>query len=1217
MARTADYNYDSAFDPEDQRRRVAAVFDEGTPPPPPTEDHPMVAFAKNLLAPLQQPYEVPLLGAALRGADIVQRSTIDAASGLYGIGLQKGAEMLGGGRGREEQAVTSAVTSETDKIQDPWLRALATPLLYAAGASEAKRKAQEQANLPSVQVGPVKVDLLDVAEMALPVTGLIGAAAKGPKALRALRGAPTPKGEIGTLFDAAQKAGATPEQAFAAASDKFGLSATRSFFETGNDIFIAPTNASAKAARQIGVAAGREGAETIEQGSKTVGEAAQRFDQGQEFARGNRAASLDNPGVNLDKIDAPKATKDYIQEVADANAGFVDQRRGVVTIAETNAAAAKLEVDIAKYAHIKPGQAMNAEQLVATRGAMIAKGDEVTKLQEIVALQRSSGVVNKETQLQLLNAAAEHQVLQRTFAGARAESGRALRIQREVGTAIKGGDVNGAYTRASEILGEKNLPKLVDRLQRIWTDPSLTAIERDAATYRFVQSLDEAKFFDKMDEYWINAILSNPTTHIVNVTGQLGLQLAEMVSKTVSAGVEAVSTVGGLRRPRERFFSEAFYSPFGAVAGLGDGFRRAGLMLKHGIDPGDIQKFKEGGKARQGQALEGTAGDLLNLPTRILGAEDKVFYGIGYSRGLYEMAARTAAKEGVGLRDFGKRVQELVAKPTDEMRTHADAVGRRAGLRSAPDAATSKVLELRDVGKEIGGLGTFRPLKFVAPFINTPVQLVKIGAEYSPLGFVKAITAQGGDRSDAVARAVMGSTAMGFLAQQHGLGIITGAPPQDQAERDAFYASGKIPYAVKIGDKWIEYGRMEPLATPLKWTATAMDLIKKDPNQPIDVLAGKIAFSVARSMEDATYFSAISDLIDALQDPAKAEKFLARIATGFIPAVERNAVQSQQEFLKEPKGMGQQIAAVLPGLDETVPDRIGNDGQPVQRTEGKQGIAAFVSPANFQTERADPETAWISKYNLPESRDANGTLLPARSLGLAGVAQDITGYKLSQDEANRYKRYAGQATVNLLRELKADKLPYDGRPFSSLPYEDQVRAIRKTVSDARETARAQVADEILGAAAESKNAGQAARGAVMRMSTLSKARDRAYFIEGLQKRGLLSGEVIRDLDAKRHKDEPRVAQQLKDAPLIHQYLQTKPYVIGNPAEWKTLVEAKKFVAAYAKANPKPQGMADWQWAYGANPGAANLVRKYSYEWTRSPKRAELLRRSPQIKRYVD
>lgn len=1219
MARQShpSYDYQPAFEPP------MVSSDQPEMSEPLISDHPMVQFGRNLLAPLQnvQPYEVPLVGGALRGADFLQRSTIDAGAGLFGIGLQKGAEMLGGGRGREEQAVTSAVTAETDKIENPFLRAVATPYLYAAAASEAKRIAQHQAELPAVEAGPLRVDLLDVAELGLPGTGLIGAASKASKGVRLVtRGAPTPKGEIGTLFDAAQKAGATPEQAFAAASDKFGLDATRAFFETGNDIFIAPPHVATDAAAQLAAAGGRESTDQIERAAQQIGEAPQRIEQGTR-ADGFRPSEVgpvmgsgtprQNPGVNLDKIDAPAETKDYIRQVADENAGFIEQRRGVVTIAETEEAARRIAVDAAKYAYLKPGTALNAEQLSAVGNAMVSKGNEVTRLQDLLRQEAVSGVTTKENRLRLLAAVAEHQSLQRTYAGARAESGRALRIQREIASGLKTGEVNSTYARAEQILGGKDVSdEIIARLQAIWTDPKLNAAGREQATFRFIQNFDRATTTEKVYEFWLNAILSGPTTHIVNITGQTLLQVADITAKLGSAAVEAVSTVGGLRRTRERYFSEAFAS----VMGLGDGFRR----IRHELAQADgaaMNKFRETGDLHT-RALKGSSGRILNLPTTVLGAEDVAFKALGKSRALWETAANIAAKEGKSLvnGDFARRVSELRANPTDEMLSAAEEGAKRASLQIEGGKSTKAVMALRDRVSFDTPLGEFKPIRYVIPFVRTPINLVKIGAEYSPYGFVQAVTRSGGERSDSIARAILGSTAMGLFAQQYALGSLTGPIPSDPAERDAFYAAGKLPYAVKIGDKWVSYQRLEPVSTPLKWTAALMETAKRNDGQPVEVIAEKMVFALSRTLADATYMEGLSDLVDAIQDPERnGAKFLSGIAGGFNPALFRNIVRSQDPYIRDPKGIVQQIEATLPFLNEGVPIRETNYGEPATRSEGRQGLAGLISPVDFNTERRDPVTERLLGYKLPESFDANGVARPARALLVGEVGQDIARYRLSDDEGRRYQRYAGQSSYNLLDKLFKDELPHDGKKFSTLPYEDQVRAIRKTVADARENGRAQVADEIIRGAKEPT---QVARGAAMRWSTLGTQRDKVRFIEGLQKQGLLSGEVRTQLDRNRGKADSTVAEYVRAAPLVTQYLQTKPYLIGNPDEWKALAEARKLVSAYAKANPRPAGMADWQWAYRANPGAANLVRKYSYAHFRNPKRADLLRRYPFIEKYV-
>ena len=915
-----------------------------------------------------------------------------------------------------------------------------------------------------------------------------------------------------------------------------------------------------------------------------------------------------NLGVNLDKIEAPQPVKDLIEQTAVDNAGFEAQRRGVVSVEETMADAAKMQVDISKYAHIKPGTAMNAEELKATFGAMVSKGEEVVALQEQVRAAAAVGVKSDELNLRLILASTEHQSIQRVFAGARAESGRALRIQREISGALNAG-TGSAYDKAIEAIGgREKAGALVDRLQKIWTDPALDATTREMATYKFIQHLDSPKFFDRLNSLWINAILSSPVTHAVNVTGQAILFETDIARKLGAAGVESVTTVGGKVRPREVFFTQAMAEQYGAIASLGDGFKRGLTMLRTGVSPEAMTKFAETGQIGNREVNAG----FLNPSLRALGAEDQVFYASGYGKGLYGSAAQIASRERQGFLsgDWARRVSDLLATPTDEMLTAAEAAGKRAGLRT--DAGVGAILKLRDMGVNVGPLGKFQPLRYVIPFVNTPTLLVKIGAEYSPLGFIGAVRgATGAARSEALAGALMGSTAMAFLASKYAEGNITGSAPVTPAERDAFYASGKIPYAVRIGNEWVSFNRLEPVATPLKWTAQLLDAAQNNQGQPIDVVATKMVGALGKSLTDATYLSGFSALIDAINDPERsASKFLAQIVGGFVPAAVRAGTQASDPFIRQPNGIIEQIESTFPGLNQNVPTKTNVYGEPVTRSQGKQGISGVLSPVDFNPAGGpDPVTEKVNSYSLPEMAGQAGV----KDLQIGYVSKEIASYRLNTDEAGRYQQYAGQATHNLLEALFADKRPYDDQPFSKLAQVDQIRAIRKTIDDARTVGRAQVADEVVAAA---KTPTDVSRGADMRLSTLSSRKDKAYYLEGLSVQGKLTGEVKSYLDAHAAKDDPPVAEFVKAAPLVREYLAIPPYVIGNEQEWTQLAAAKKEMTAFLKATPPPPGWTQLDWFQSKNPEPGVLIRRYSYDIVQNPKRAALLKTNPFVKSYL-
>lgn len=929
------------------------------------------------------------------------------------------------------------------------------------------------------------------------------------------------------------------------------------------------------------------------------------------------APVVDNLGVNIAKIDAPQPVKDLIEQVAKDNAGFEAQRRGVVSVEETIADATKEQVNAARYAHLKPGTALNAEQLLSVKGAMVKSGEDVIGLQDKMRAIKAAGGFDRDIAVQLDLAIAEHAGLQQAFAGARAESGRALRIQREITGSLASGK-GDAYDRAVFALGGKeNQKALLDQLNNIWTDPALTTqLHREQATFKFIANLDRPKFFDRLDSYRYNAMLSGAPTQLKNAFGQLVFMAVDTIEKPVAAAFDAAITAGGKTRPRETYFTEAIAGPYGVAMGLGDGFRRAFAVLKDGQRTGALDQFKSEGIAK----TEVNAG-ILNIATRGIGAVDEFFNAIGYSKGLYESAAKTAAKEGVGIRSgqFLDRMGELLSSPTTAMDDYATAMGDRAALRGKPGVVGQMVIKARDlpVLPEViaNKTGQFRPLRMVVPFVNTPLKVLDAGVSYSPLGLVKLVGSDPAARADVLARATLGSVGMGFIASQYAAGNITGAVPTDPAQRDAFYRSGKLPYSIKVNGNWVEYGSLDPISFPLRATARILDAISENPNQSWDVVAVKASFAVADAFKDATFLSGFASLIDALNDPEHfAAAFLGGIAKQFIPAAERNAVQSSDPFIRQPNDTWEQIESVLPGLNQNVAPRQTVYGTPAERPAGKQGIAGNVSPVNFNESTPDPVDEMLKTFSLPELMGPDGQPLPVAGLQVGFVAKDIASYRLNPAEAARYQQAAGQATHNLLEALFADQRQYNGQAFSTLTPVDQIRAIRSTIDDARTVGRSQVADEIVHAASDPATL---SRGVDMRLSTLTRNRNRATYLEGLQAQGKLSGAVASYIDSHKSPTEPSVAEYVKAAPLVREYLAEPPWRIGNPQEWTALTSAKAEMSKFLKAHPAPNGYPELDWFQRANPELGSLVRRYSYEQVRNPKRVALYKQHPELSRFVD
>jgi len=138
------------------------------------------------------------------------------------------------------------------------------------------------------------------------------------------------------------------------------------------------------------------------------------------------------------------------------------------------------------------------------------------------------------------------------------------------------------------------------------------------------------------------------------------------------------------------------------------------------------------------------------------------------------------------------------------------------------------------------------------PFVKTPFNILIEGASYTPLATFFLATKQirqwakmqGYDTSDLLARQVMGYTTIAALTawmmEDDGTGMpkISGIPVSYQ-ERERWKLAGIPEQSIRIGDTWVPYGRIEPIAMLLSGLANARyHLVQGNEEEYMDALLG-------------------------------------------------------------------------------------------------------------------------------------------------------------------------------------------------------------------------------------------------------------------------------------------------------------------------------------------------------------------------------------------
>ncbi|WP_133243789.1 hypothetical protein [Sphingomonas pokkalii] len=120
------------------------------------------------------------------------------------------------------------------------------------------------------------------------------------------------------------------------------------------------------------------------------------------------------------------------------------------------------------------------------------------------------------------------------------------------------------------------------------------------------------------------------------------------------------------------------------------------------------------------------------------------------------------------------------------------------------------------------------PLKLFIPFVRTPTNLVKFAAERSPAApalwaWSRDFKAGGAKRDLAIARWMVGSAATMMAVEAAQKGLITGGGPSNEKAKNLLIANRWQPYSVKVGNRYVAYGRLDPFSTTIGLAADYVD----------------------------------------------------------------------------------------------------------------------------------------------------------------------------------------------------------------------------------------------------------------------------------------------------------------------------------------------------------------------------------------------------------
>jgi hypothetical protein len=791
--------------------------------------------------------------------------------------------------------------------------------------------------------------------------------------------------------------------------------------------------------------------------------------------------------VNFAKINAPEDIQRIIQDTSSAFAPSIEEaKRGVRTNVMTKLSADKVDAWQTLAAR-RTGEPLNAEQALAARELWASAADKLSEVAEL-----ASATPTPENLFQFRKMLSVYHGIQKEVLAARAETARALQSW-----AIPAG---GGKERM------QSMAMMLDRFGGVEASAELARKIAIAAKMpggaQVIANLAEKGTFAKglasVQEYWINALLSGPKTHMANIMSNTGVVAASMVERAAASKLSRfLGTEAGVE------IGEAAAQAAGIRGGILDAFRYAGKAIRSGetgfgLDKIEAPRLKAISSTAWnvrsdswlGKAIDGL-GTIVNVPGRMLAAEDEFFKTIGYRMELHAQAQRTAVRElpGAAPKEIAARVAQILENPPEALRLNAVDM---AAYQTFTNAGGDFVKTISRVKHK------YPALNFVLPFVNTPANILKYTFERTPLAPLSAryrtAIAKGGAEAD-LAMTKMGLGTIGLLmAIDLGMnGVTSGSGPSAPSETQNWRRQGNQPYSVRFGDKQIAFNRLDPLGYHLGIGADIAEYLLNteggdDTGAEVQEAMSASVFAIAENVTSKSYLQGLSLLMEAINDPDRfAPSYLERFTSSFVPTGVAEIARAVDPVRRHAHDIVSAIKARTPGLSADLPARRDLWGRELTYQSGMGGAFDTFSPLYGSTYKPEPIDLAMAAGGWYVGMPSKTLQIDGENVSLKNKPAIYNEYLLLQGGtkpseygkkgAKVVEKYGDGTLLETLNAIVQGQHPLSESFAAAKTPDDQERIIDKVIGDYRRAARAIILDKYpeLGQSSATKKAARLKR----------------------------------------------------------------------------------------------------------------------------------------------
>ena len=711
-----------------------------------------------------------------------------------------------------------------------------------------------------------------------------------------------------------------------------------------------------------------------------------------------------------------------------------------------------------------------SEKIVAGKFAIQSMSDEVGKLSKEIATKKELGTlrdVDEERFVDMMQATMEvvANVKSLQTSAARATSAGRVVTDNSLGTDF--------VNRVDMFGGSEKVRNLAKELAKVTNGKQRTKTIFKAA---------ERKWLRVLNEYWINSILSGPTTHMLNMTSNSVNLMLRPTERAVGAFMG-----GDIKEMKTALAQYKYY-----VSNFSDAIQlaaRSGYNMKPILDESvKVDNAMQSGNPRAisseylgvKSGLLDILGKGLTIPSRMLGAEDEFFKQLSYRSHLQSKIATDAAymdikeinEAGFNTRrewiedTFEKAfvtkinaeeawqdaviTRRVIDDPKVKEKFIENSIGSAnknssyssAALLEARQATFTQPLEKGSFSGNFQGFVNKHPLmRQLTPFIQTPMNILNQAIDRTPL--FNLLRKQYKDelnspdasiQAQAKGKMAMGIAIYGTLTSLALNNKLTGGGPADPKLAKIWRESKDWqPYSLNFGTDekpyWVSYARLDPWTTSFGIVADINEMViagRMADNDATDMMAMFVA-AAGNNIVSKTYLQGISDtvsLMNSKDSPWEIENFFKQRMASLLPmsSATNQIGNMNDEYLRDTRSYLDKFKKQSGiGRGDLTIKYNWIDGQPLDTPDrGK----VLVHITNKGLEEKDFGTAMINKE--------------MRKLGyrFQGATRKVKGVELTADQVERWNQLmgsmkAGSRTLNekLQRVIKSKKYNKDGNDY--------------------------------------------------------------------------------------------------------------------------------------------------------------------------------------------